>query len=428
MPFQNQSIESSNSEAVKDIITAVPSWILRWGITLVFSILLMVILMSALIRYPDIIRTSLRVSSLNSPKEIIARQNGKLVKLLAEENSSVHKGAPLAFLESTANHNDVIRLKGLLISLGKKIETGDLASLENQLPKNLSLGELQSSYQDFYQDFIQFANTEKGGFYLVQKQYLQNDLKEIGKLQQQILKRKEIQQKELTNIKEEYENYRILKNKDVISNSEFRQQENKYLAGKYPLEQTTSELINNNSTYLAKQKELAALDNTILEQRAKFIQSLQGMINATDQWLLNYVCTATVSGKVSYVGILQENQNVKNGQELFLINPGNSSFFGEVQVPQYNMGKVHLGQKVLVKMKSYPFEEFGIIEGKISYITDVALKDSVFFAKVDFKPLPSNDKSKNISLKPGMLADAEIVTRDNSLLNRFFNSLFKKFN
>lgn len=418
-------IEYELSEEVNEIITAVPSWILRWGITLIFLVLLLVILLSAFIRYPDIVKASLKINSLNAPKEMITHQQGKLVKILVEDNQTVKNNQPLAFLESTGKHQDVILLKKQLELLSQQLNEG---KFDQSLPNGLLLGELQGAYQSFYQEFISFANTQKGGFYLTQKSYLQKDLTEIQKLQQQILRQQQIQEKEFANISEEYENYKKLKSKNVISNSEFKQQENKYLAGKYPLEQTATALINNKSTYLAKQKELVTLDNTIREQHAKFVQALNKMINEIDAWLLNYVVSATVAGKLSYVGILQENQNVKAGQELFIINPGNASFFGEVQIPQYNMGKVGMGQRVLVKLRSYPFEEYGAINGKINYLTDVALRDSIFFAKVAFDPLVQGSGQYPIVLKQGMMADAEIITRESSLLQRFIRNMTKLFN
>lgn len=170
----------------------------------------------------------------------------------------------------------------------------------------------------------------------------------------------------------------------VISKSEFKQQENKYLSGKYPLQQTATALLNNNNSSLNKQKELATLENTIQEQQAKFVQALNSIISDTESWILKYVVSATSKGSIGYVGVLQENQNATMNQPLFIVNPGNSNFFGEVQIPQY-MGKVGVGQRSLIKLRSYPFEEFGVINGSVSYITDFALKDSVFLAKIDFQ-------------------------------------------
>lgn len=417
---------TNNSEEITEIVTAVPSWILRWGITMIFLILLGIVLLSSFIRYPDVIKAPLKINSLNAPKEVIAHQAGKLVKLLVQEGQEVNNEQPLAYIESTAKHEDVINLRSLLFAMKKQLASStNLSPIVNPFTYEFHLGELQNSYQSFYQEFIQFNNTQKGGFYISQISYLQKDLQEIRKLEQQILKQKQIQEKEFANVEEEYRNYKTLRNKNVISNSEFKQQENKYLSGKYPLEQTATSLINNNSAYLAKQKELATLQNTIKEQQNKFVQALNSMIEETKRWLLNYVVSATVAGKVGYVGILQENQNVSINQQLFIINPGNSSFFGEVQIPQYNMGKVALNQKVLIKLHSYPFEEFGVINGKISYLTDVALKDSVFFAKVQFQYPKRHDIKQAVVLKQGMMADAEIITRESSLLQRFLRNITK---
>jgi HlyD family secretion protein len=432
MPHQLTEVEKINlaeyelSDEVNEIITAVPSWILRWGITLIFFVLFMIILLSAFISYPDIVKAPLKVNSLNAPKEIIAYQSGKLVSLLVQDGESVKSGEALAFIESTAKHDDVIGLKNQLDFLSQQVNSVRFAAI-NKLPQNLNLGELQPNYQSFYQEFIQFSNTQNDGLFQQQKAYLRKDLNEIQKLKKQILRQKQIQEKEYANVVEEYERYKKLKSKNVISNSEFKQQENKYLAGKYPLQQTATALINNNSSYLAKQKELIALENSIGEQQAKFVQALNAMINQTEAWLLKYVIKATTAGKISYVGILQENQNVKADQELFIINPGNAKFFGEMQIPQYNMGKVAINQRVLVKLHSYPFEEYGAIEGKISHITDVALKDSVFFAKIDFGVLPKSKKQMGINLKQGMMADAEIITKESSLLQRFMRNIVKIF-
>ncbi|ARS40440.1 hypothetical protein CA265_12545 [Sphingobacteriaceae bacterium GW460-11-11-14-LB5] len=422
-----REIVTVHSEEVSEIITAVPSWILRRGITLIFLVLLSIVLMSALIRYPDIIKTSLKINSLNAPKEVIAHQQGKLVKILVKENIMVNSGEPLAFIESTARHEDVLIFATKLKALRELVNTGKPINKVNFETKGLNLGELQNSYQSFYQEYIQFANTQSGGFYLAQKAYLQRDIGEIRKLEQQILQQKQVQEKEYANIAEEYEAYKKLKSKEVISNSEFKQQENKYLSGKYPLQQTATALLNNNSSYLNKQKELATLENTIREQQAKFVQALNSIISDTEGWLLKYVVSSTSKGHVSYVGILQENQNVIMNQPLFMINPGNSNFFGEVQIPQYNMGKVRIGQRSLIKLRSYPFEEFGVINGKVSYITDFALKDSVFLAKIDFQQFEKKDAEHTIILKPGMVADVEIVTKESSLLQRFMRNLNKIF-
>lgn len=415
-----------NSEEVQEIITAVPSWILRRGSTAIFLILFSIVLASAFIQYPDVVKTRLKVNSLNAPKIVYVKQTGKIVSLLVKEGAQVKQNDPLAFMESTASHQDVLKLHEALKEIADQLNKTGLAKVV--VLENLHLGELQAAYQNFYQQYLQFISTQNGGYYLNRKKYLQQDLLEIEKLKNQIIVQKKIQDKEYANIEQEFEAYKKLHQKGVISMNEFKQQENKYLAGKYPLEQTVTSLINNNTTYAAKQKEILDVDHTIQEEKAKFIQSLSNMVTETDAWLKLYVLSAPVAGIVSYAGIVQENQTMNANQELFVINPANTNFFGEVYIPQDNMGKIKVGQRTLVKMRSFPFEQYGLIRGNVNYISDVAFKDSVFIAKIAFDQFENKDPEHKIVLKNGMQAEVEIITEESSLLRRFTRNITKMLN
>jgi HlyD family secretion protein len=423
---ENLFDQNINSEEVHEIITAVPSWILRWGITLVFAILGGIALLSAFINYPDIIKTSLKVNCLNAPKSVLAKQTGKLTALLVSEGQTVKAGQSLAYLESTASAEDVLTLSRELKLVQSKILKRQFEAIV--LPEGLNIGEMQGSYQNFYQQYLQYQATTKNGYYLNRMAFLQKDLADIKALNGQILKQQKIQQQEYANQEQEYKAYQQLYTSKVISRSEFTQQENKYLASKYPLQQSETAILNNSGTYSAKEKELLELRHTILEEQAKFVQALNQCITESNNWMMRHILISPVNGKVSFAGIVQENQNVQANQEIFIINPGNADFFGEIQIPQYNMGKIKQGTKILVKMRSYPYEQYGMIRGKLTYISEVAYRDSVFVAKVSFEHFENKDPERKIILKNGMQADAEIITEESSLLHRFFRNMTKIMN
>ncbi|WP_316801880.1 HlyD family secretion protein [Pedobacter nototheniae] len=422
MPQENV-YQEVNSEEVQDIITAVPSWILRWGITLIFAILGGIILLSALIEYPDVVKTNLKVNSLNSPKQVLAKQGGKLTALLVQDGQMVEENQVLAFFESTANPNDVLKLSKQLKQFQNNVLANKLTMIN--LPTGLNLGELQTSYQSFFQQYLQYQSTQKNGYYLNRMAFLERDLKDINTLKAQLIRQQKVQQQEYANNEKEYKAYRQLYDKKVISSSEFSQQENKYLASKYPLQQTETSMLNNASSYTGKEKELLDLKHTITEEQAKFLQSLNQCITESDAWILQHILRAPVAGKLSFAGIVQQNQNVVANQEVFIVNPGNANYFGEIQIPQYNMGKIRKGERTLVKLKSYPFEQYGMIRGRLTFISDVAYKDSVFIAKVSFEQFENKDPNRKIVLKNGMQADAEIITEESSLLQRFFRNITK---
>ncbi|QPH38952.1 HlyD family efflux transporter periplasmic adaptor subunit [Pedobacter endophyticus] len=422
MPKEQEYIYQ-NSEEVHEIITAVPSWILRWGITLIFLILASIILLSALIEYPDVVKTSLKINSLNSPKTVLAKQNGKLTAVLIENGQMVKKNQPLAYFETTADPADILQITKTLKTFQEKIFSN--SNNISELPTGLNLGEVQGAYQNFYQQYLQYLSTQNKGYYLERVAFLEKDLKDIILLKNQIIKQQKTQELEYANQEAEYKAYQKLYKNKVISRSEFLQQENKYLAAKYPLQQTETALLNNTSSYASKEKELLDLKHTIAEEQLKFVQALNQCITECDNWILQYVLMSPVDGKLTFAGIVQENQNVASGQEVFIVNPGNADFFGEIQIPQYNMGKIKLGERTMVKLKSYPFEQYGMIRGKLSYISDVAYRDSVFIAKVSFDEFENKGSNRKIVLKNGMQADAEIITEESSLLQRFFRNIKK---
>ena len=420
---QTSALHEINSDEVQDIVTAVPSWILRRGISLVFLILISIIALTAFVQYPDVIRTELVVSSLNTPKVIYAKQTGKIVSILLKEGREARQGQPIAFMESTARHRDVLQLSAILQQLNAQlISTGTVSHLNFS---RLNLGELQAEFQVFYPQYLRYLSTQSGGYYLRNRNYLQSGLEEIRQIGKQIDAQQQVQEREFANIKQEFQAYQKLYKKGVISNSEYKQQENKYLSAQYPLQRSATELLNNKTAYAAKQQEIVDLEHVIQDEKANFVQHLNNMITGTNAWVKQYILTAPISGTLSYAGIIQQNQNVNLNDELFVINPGRGDFFGQITIPQYNMGKVRTGQLTLIKLRSFPFEQFGMIRGEVSFVSDVPINDSIFLARVRFGHFENTDHHQKIVLKHGMRADAEIITEKSSLLMRLFRNFRK---
>ncbi|MGN6395265.1 MAG: HlyD family secretion protein [Mucilaginibacter sp.] len=421
--------ETRHTDEMQDIIGAAPSWLLRWGISLFFGILVLIVVLGALIKYPDIVNAQLKVDSPNSPKPVVAKVSGKLVQLLVSENRPVKADEPLAYLESTADHAKALFLLSNLKKLQQQVLQGkpaDDAFISST--DNTQLGELQSAFQVFSQEYLTYKSTVGNGFLIKKKGYLQNDLVNLNKQQQQLASQKSNEQKDFALANEEYEMHKKLAQQKVETKAELRQEESKYLAKKTSMLQTESAIVNGDNNYAAKQKEILELDNQVLEEKSKFLQALNSLISTAEDWKSKYVLSASQAGKLSFVGIIQKNQVLVAGQEIFYIDPGNEAFFGEMNIPQNNMGKVKEGQEVLVKLRSYPFEEYGMIRGRIKYIADIPYKDSVFISKVDFKMRQSSDLKKPIHLKQGMMADAEIITQDATILQRITRSFLKILN
>ena len=163
----------ASSEAIHDYMEQIPSWILRWGISVIFLVLLSLGAISWFVRYPTLVTATFRLTSDNAPKPVVARADGRLVKLFVKDNQPVLKDSILVFIEASADHAQVLALAQDLKNLQTKIEANNFELL-NQFAANRfqKLGELQTAYQSFMQSYTQTLALFANGYYTKRKNYL----------------------------------------------------------------------------------------------------------------------------------------------------------------------------------------------------------------------------------------------------------------
>ena len=147
------------SENVQDILTQPPHWMIRWGNTVIFVILLMVLLMSYVIKYPEFIPAPIVVTSKNPPEKLEARTNSKIEKILVKDHQSVNKNQVMMVLQSAADYKDILALKEIVDSMS----SSQVLYFPTQQASTLKLGEIQgedlkrelfTAYSEEYQRLI----------------------------------------------------------------------------------------------------------------------------------------------------------------------------------------------------------------------------------------------------------------------------------
>jgi HlyD family secretion protein len=53
--LHNKELPELRSEEVQEVMGAIPVWILRWGITILFLVVLVLVIGSCFFKYPDVI-------------------------------------------------------------------------------------------------------------------------------------------------------------------------------------------------------------------------------------------------------------------------------------------------------------------------------------------------------------------------------------
>lgn len=138
---KNKEIEL-RSEEVQEVMGQVPAWIIRWGITVLFAVVLSLLLGSYFFQYPEVVTTEMVLTSRQPVGKVVARSAGQISGLYAANGQEVKMGALLAVVENTARTEDVLRLKKLLVRYQEEPERLSYYLLQEMW----LLGDIQSTY------------------------------------------------------------------------------------------------------------------------------------------------------------------------------------------------------------------------------------------------------------------------------------------
>lgn len=138
------------SEEVQEVMGQIPTWIVRWGITILFIVVLALLVGSYFFRYPDVITTEMTLTSRHPVAEVVARSSGKINELYVFNGQEVKMGAPLAVVENPAKTEDVFRLKKLLARYQEQPERLSYYLLQDVW----LLGDIQPAYRVWHERYF----------------------------------------------------------------------------------------------------------------------------------------------------------------------------------------------------------------------------------------------------------------------------------
>lgn len=414
-------MENLHIEEIEDFVTSPPSYLVRYGVSILLLILCALTYLSWVIKSPDIVKASFKITSTHSPKVISPKVEGRLTHLFVKNGDIVKAGQILGYMESAAYPSEILQLIEDCNQLYTKMSNNDLNAISHFNKKSYKhLGEVQHSFQTFEEARIQFDYYLSSGIYPKYRQLLENDLINLKSLSKNFEEQLEIQKQDLSLSQYDFDIQVALEKDKVIAPLELKKEESKLLNKKMPIKSLQNSIVQNYSNQIAKEEEIIELDRKYYDQKVKFFQSLKTLNSELVLWYNKYIITSSTPGRISFPIAVQQNQIVKLNQEIAFIIPENPSYIGEMRVPQSNLGKVSIGQKVFIKLAGYPYEEFGALLGTVTSLSDISYKDSVFVAHVDITNNYRTTYNKSLKLREGMQATADIVTNDIRLLSKIF--------
>jgi multidrug resistance efflux pump len=414
------------SESVQDILTNPPHWMFRWGNTIILLILLLILAMSYIIKYPEFVPAPIVVTSQNPPEKIEARSSSKIEKIFIKDHQKVKKGDVMMVLQSTANYQDVLKLKKLVDS----IASDQLLSFPVKEASHFKLGELQGDYNSFakaFQDESLFTRLQPyAPENIATNLSISESRSRIATLKQQ--KDLEVAKAELS--RKSYQRSQELFNQGVIAAVELESEKIKYLQAQQNLENLNISLsqLQESISNFNKTKSGTAIntEKDKITYSSQTLQLFEQLRRSLKQWEQSYLIISSTDGMASFQQFYGENQFVKAGDPILSILPDHTEqIVGRMSVPTANSGKIIPGEKVLIKLDNYRFQEYGIIEGKVQNISLIPDEKGNYYVDVVLPKGLKTSYNKTLKFDKELRGNAEIVTQDLRLIERFFYQIRK---
>jgi len=420
------------SEEVQDILGHIPHWIIRWGISVIFLSILVLLIGSYFFKFPDIITSSIIVTTENPPAAIIARTNGKIDHIWVKDKETISEGSYLALIQNPVNFNHYSILIGKIDSLNGFIYDFDsIKAIE--FSNELILGDIQGSYNDFVSKYDEFYYSLNLDFYNQKIAALNNQIEKHNFYYSRLWSQRNILEEELQIVSGQYERDKKLFAKNVISKVDFEKSKSKMLQKQFEFEQARSTLANTKMQLQEIEQQILDLQlesSNIDKQRKSKLKDLYNKLKSDIKtWEHNYLLKAPIDGYVSFTKFWSENQNVIAGDRVFTVVPEDTSkMTGRITLSIQGSGKVEEKQRVNIKFESFPYMEYGIVSGVIRSISLVP-EDNHLIAEVDFTNGLRTNYGKTLIFSQEMQGTAEIITEEVRLLEKLFNpirSIFEK--
>ncbi|WP_448102670.1 HlyD family type I secretion periplasmic adaptor subunit [Luteibacter jiangsuensis] len=159
------------------------------------------------------------------------------------------------------------------------------------------------------------------------------------------------------------------------------------------------------------------------ENAAQYRQDLASAVQRKKQLTL----VAPVDGTAQQLAVHTVGGVVTPGQALLAVVPDDDPLEVEAMIVNQDIGFVRAGQRVTVKIESFPYTRYGYLEGTVQSVSNDAAQDEklglVFPARVRLERTSLNIDGVEVALTPGMNVTAEIRTGRRRLIDYLLSPL-----
>ena len=136
-----------HNEEVREIMKEIPGWIIRWGLTVLFTLFAILIIGSYFFRYPQVVSVPVVITIQNPPAALEAKSSGKIEHLFVSNGDSVKTNQKIVIIETPAKYTDFINLEKQIDKQHENYQK----MIEFQLQSDRELNQFQLGLDESYQ-------------------------------------------------------------------------------------------------------------------------------------------------------------------------------------------------------------------------------------------------------------------------------------
>ena len=375
-----------------------------------------------------------KISTEGSTKIIQPAVSGVVKNIHVHEGQVVRQGDMLVQLDTQSSENDVATLEKSLamaklerdilakLAVGASADDAiNTAHLPDDLKDNLrQFARSRAANTQSQQNLLQQSITSTQQQFTFSQQSQQNATSTLQKLKQQ---EQGINEK--------------LKNANVFERSSLRSElvslQQRISTAESSLISQNQQVANSRSAISEAQQKLQSVRtdqqanayNTIVAQNKRIVE-LENNLAKAKQLQEQATIKAPVSGTILSLVTKTIGGVVNAGERIAQIVPEKAPLYVDATLQNQDVGFVKIGQRVVVKVATYPFQRYGYLEGTIETVSPDAVSDEqqglIYRTKVKLSNSKSS-KQNSLKLLPGMSVSAEITTGKRRIIEFFLDPL-----
>lgn len=415
------------SEEVEDLLGTPPKGLVRWGITIFFLVICALIILSALVNYPDKVIAPITITTSYPPSPVITRVEGNLSLMNYVDGDWIERDSILGLIENPANEKDILALE-LEIENIKEYKPSEILDFEPK--EKLQLGSLQGSYSEFATLFESYLFASRANYDIRKIRQLREQIQNIEELNKKIGENQSVIDEALVVAKDRLDRKQKLLADDVIAQDVYDIANEQYLIALRDKEKGATEIKKNKLLINDINREITTIKKNIkLDETTSFVQlteSIKKLQAGIKEWKANYLITASVAGFLSFNPKIKSKMYVSKEMEIAMILPKEDNIMGKIDLAMKGSGKVQPKNDVIIKFAGYPYQEYGFVRGKIKSKSTLS-RENTFYVEVELPKGLETNRGNTLDFQQQIEGRAEIITERKSLFRRIFDHIITAF-